>query len=81
MIFRKIISITIVLLIGFFAATTIELRALADGRWAYTTAMPLVPVINVGFTPFLQLALLSLLTYTIVTRYAQRKKIPHPPHL
>lgn len=55
----------IIVALGFFTAGYIELRALAEGRWAYTAAMPLVPIIHVGLTPFLQLAILSLVTYTV----------------
>lgn len=76
-----ITTMIIVVALGFVTAGYIELRALAQGRWTYTDVMPLVPIIHVGLTPFLQLALLSLLTYTIVTWYAQRKKATHPPHL
>ncbi len=47
-------------------ATIIEWNALAKGKWAYSAAMPLVPIIHVGLTPFLQLAILSLVTYTVV---------------
>ena len=66
--------------LGLVTATIIELRALSEGRWAYTAAMPIVPIIHVGATPFLQLAILSLATYTIVAHY-ERKKISHSPHL
>lgn len=74
-----ILPLTIALL-GLVTAAAIELRALREGRWAYTAAMPLVPFTPIGLLPFLQLALLSIITYTIAAHY-ERKKIPHPPYL
>lgn len=45
-------------LIGFFLALGIEWRALLQGRWAYSAAMPLVPYFQTGLTPTIQLAIL-----------------------
>ncbi|MBI4117419.1 MAG: hypothetical protein HY451_01925 [Parcubacteria group bacterium] len=47
------------LIFGLAAAVFIELRALEAGRWAYTSAMPVIPLLNIGLTPFVQLGLLS----------------------
>lgn len=60
---------------GFVVAAYVELRALRLDKWAYAPAMPLLPVLGVGLTPFLQLALLSLATYYIVARIPSK-----PPH-
>lgn len=35
----------------------IEWWALETGRWAYTDAMPLVPLLHIGVSPFVQLAI------------------------
>lgn len=44
-------------------AVGLEVWALGGGRWAYTSAMPLVPFIRVGLTPTIQLALLAYASY------------------
>ncbi len=43
---------------GALIAITIELHALATQRWAYSDIMPIVPLIEIGLSPFLQLLLL-----------------------
>lgn len=45
-------------ILGAAAATAIEWRALASGRWSYAERMPIVPVLGVGLWPLLQLTLL-----------------------
>ncbi|MCI0464160.1 MAG: hypothetical protein L0Z62_45075 [Gemmataceae bacterium] len=45
-------------LLGMACATGLEWQALRSGRWSYTEGMPLVPVLDVGLWPFLQLTLL-----------------------
>lgn len=45
------------LLVAF--AIALEKWALATDRWVYTDIMPLVPILQVGLTPAIQLALLS----------------------
>jgi hypothetical protein len=50
---------------GIAIAIAIELEALKTNRWAYNKNMPLIPIINVGFTPTIQLALIGYLTYAI----------------
>lgn len=47
------------LLIGLIAAILLERFALTNGRWAYTAQMPIVPLLNTGLTPTIQLGLLS----------------------
>lgn len=47
---------------GLFISTVIEIWALQTGRWQYNELMPIIPIINVGLTPFIQLALTGLLT-------------------
>lgn len=60
---------SIVLIVGglVLLAIIIELVSVDMLRlWGYTDAMPLVPVVNVGLFPTIQLALLTLLTFAIV---------------
>jgi 1,4-dihydroxy-2-naphthoate octaprenyltransferase len=49
----------LVLLIGIIAAAGQEMYALASGRWAYNSLMPIIPILNVGLTPTIQLGLLA----------------------
>jgi hypothetical protein len=52
----------LVLVIGFIFAVLLELFALHTNRWAYTGAMPVIPILKVGLTPSMQLALLGYLS-------------------
>lgn len=46
--------------IGSLAAVAIELRALANGRWSYADSMPVVPFLDVGWSPVLQMVVIPL---------------------
>lgn len=43
---------------GFVLATMVEKYALFVGRWAYSPLMPIIPWLNVGLTPILQMTLI-----------------------
>ena len=43
---------------GALIAVAIELHALANQRWAYSDLMPIVPWLEIGLSPFVQLLLL-----------------------
>lgn len=47
----------VVLLGGLVIAVLLEVWALNTNRWAYTTAMPLIPIAHTGLTPTIQLML------------------------
>ena len=47
-------------LLGFLVALVIELRALLEGAWSYSAAMPRVPFLGVGWVPVLQMILIPL---------------------
>ncbi len=53
------------LFFGIVVAVGIELYALKTGMWAYQGFMPLVPLLNTGLTPTIQLGLLSYLVYKL----------------
>jgi len=53
---------------GLLVALTLEAWALHTGRWAYTNAMPLIPLIGLGLTPTVQLALTGYLTQKFVLK-------------
>ncbi len=50
---------------GILFAIGLERWALYTRRWAYTEKMPLIPLLNVGITPSLQLGLLTYGTLLI----------------
>jgi hypothetical protein len=58
----------LIFVIGIVLATIIELYALATGRWSYGHEMPLIPLLNTGLTPTIQLGLLGYLTYKLSTK-------------
>jgi hypothetical protein len=49
--------------IGVVVALIIEWHALGTGRWAYNSLMPIVPFLNTGLTPTIQLGLLGYVAY------------------
>lgn len=49
-----------------FVAIITEWWALATNRWAYSAAMPMVPLLEIGLTPMIQLATLGLFSYWLV---------------
>jgi len=62
--FRK--RLWIIIPIGIFIAIIIEIYALQAGRWEYNALMPIIPFLNIGLTPTIQLALTGYLTYCLV---------------
>ena len=63
--------ISSVVLIGLVTASVVEWRALRADKWAYAASMPIIPFLEVGLTPFFQLALLSLATFMILKKFSQ----------
>ncbi len=51
---------------GFLLAVGIEVWALGTSRWAYASSMPLLPILDVGLLPVLQLAATGYLIYLLV---------------
>lgn len=56
-----------IILIGFGTAIFVERQALALGKWFYAPAMPIVPFLGVGLTPFIQLPIMALLIYSLLS--------------
>lgn len=50
-------------------AVGLEEWALATGRWVYTGAMPIIPLLGVGLTPTIQLGLLGYISIRISERF------------
>lgn len=64
----NIIDYLLVAVLGLGMATLVELRALDAGRWSYNELMPIVPVLEVGLTPLVQLAVLSVISFYILRK-------------
>jgi hypothetical protein len=62
-------------LLGGACAVAIEWKALASGRWSYSDRMPVVPLLDVGLWPLLQLTLLVPLSLGAAAWWAGRQ--PH----
>lgn len=73
--FRKIQAVDIfaLLAVGSAVAYGIERFALATERWAYTGAMPLVPWLAIGWTPFVQLSLTSVAAFAVLKLIKNKK--------
>lgn len=53
-------------IIGFAVAVFIEQNALWSGKWNYAPTMPLIPYLQVGLTPILQMTLLLPFSFSLV---------------
>src|SRR3989344_6177580 len=51
------------LVFGILIAIGMEWYALSTGRWSYNSLMPIIPFINTGLTPTLQLGVLAYITF------------------
>ncbi|MEI7750121.1 MAG: hypothetical protein WCJ25_03895 [Candidatus Moraniibacteriota bacterium] len=49
--------------LGFLIAVGIERYALSTGMWAYGSFMPILPILGVGLTPVLQMAVLPIFVF------------------
>lgn len=56
----------LVIIFGIVIAVLLEVYALNTGRWAYNDFMPIIPLLNVGLTPTIQLGLLAYLSFRFV---------------
>lgn len=56
-----------IFVLGLILAIAIELYALATGRWAYGSLMPVIPFLNIGLTPTIQLGVLGVLSFKFAT--------------
>ena len=55
----------LIFIIGITVAVAIEWYALGTDRWAYNSLMPIIPFLDTGLTPTIQLGLLGYLTYKL----------------
>lgn len=62
----------IALLMGVLLAVSFELWAVeVDHRWQYTEAMPLIPILQIGLTPVLQMLIIPLITLFLTSRFSR----------
>lgn len=52
-------------IVGFIVAVAIEQNALLTGRWSYAPAMSIIPWLNVGLTPIIQMTALLPLSFYV----------------
>ena len=55
---------------GALTAIWVEYAALKSGRWTYNALMPIVPIVEVGLWPVLQMSLLPPVGLLIVTQFS-----------
>ena len=53
------------IVVGVIIAVGIEWWALGSARWAYKDIMPVIPFLNTGLTPTIQLGLLGYIVYKL----------------
>jgi hypothetical protein len=58
----------LIIIIGIIIAILNEWYGLSTARWAYNNAMPILPILEVGLTPALQLGVLGYISYRL-SRY------------
>ena len=58
--------------LGAVFASAYEWKSQGSGRWSYTNEMPIVPILGVGFWPFLQLIVTVPAAFWIAQWYAAK---------
>lgn len=56
-------------LLGALVALMVEYKGLYLGRWEYLPSMPVLPLLGVGLSPFLQMTLLTPLSLWLARRF------------
>ncbi|MFZ2149736.1 MAG: hypothetical protein WAV15_01080 [Minisyncoccia bacterium] len=55
----------LIVVLGVIISIIIEFYALSTDRWVYKDLMPLIPFLNIGLTPVVQLGLLGYATFKL----------------
>jgi len=61
--------------IAILFAIGLERSALLTDRWAYTDVMPVIPLLETGLTPTIQLGIIWLILYLFFFHYIAPKKL------
>lgn len=56
----------VILGLGFSFAVLNEMASIYFGKWSYNALMPIIPILNVGLTPILQMLILPLFSFWLV---------------
>lgn len=56
---------------GAIIGTGVELILIISHRWSYAQAMPVVPLVDLGIAPLLQMAILPLATFCLMSLYGK----------
>lgn len=59
----------LILILGTIIAILNEWYGLNTGRWAYNAFMPIIPILETGITPTIQLGLLGYATFKISEKF------------
>lgn len=60
------------LLVGVLLSVSFELWTVyVDQRWQYTEAMPLIPILQIGLTPVLQMLIIPLVALLLTSRFSR----------
>jgi len=70
---KKYIRVWQALAILALFAIGLEWFALATGRWAYTDSMPIIPLLNTGLTPTIQLGLIAFGIFWFLLRAGRKE--------
>ncbi len=62
------VPVLISIVLGLVVSVYIETRALGEGRWSYKAIMPIIPILDVGLLPVLQMVVLPLATFKLVSK-------------
>lgn len=65
----------LIVVIATIVAILNEWYGLGTGRWSYNLWMPILPIINIGLTPAIQLGLLGWVTYKLQDYISSRYPI------
>jgi hypothetical protein len=54
-------------IVGIFIAVLVEYKALTLRRWSYLPEMPIIPTLNIGYSPVMQMTLLLPLSVALTS--------------
>ncbi len=64
-------SLLLAIALGTLLGAGVEQFLIAIHRWSYAPNMPILPIINLGFTPLVQMALLPAVAFCLISFYGK----------
>lgn len=52
-------------IVGIVSAIFLELYAIKNNRWAYKKSMPIIPLLNIGLTPTIQIGFIAYIVFKL----------------